>query len=184
MSAEESDTPTKEDRHKDSSLSQHPVRGPGLEEAEECSISLLSIYYKIGQEEQEVEMARGNKGRASTRKQSWIKMTTTTTSQLQVTLLGNCRLLGGKSCQPLQSKAVVAESIFWESTCITVAILCDVTTFGWVSMARKILSQTASFGRKKRPPWQSRLYFIAQHCFTLLCSWNSIKRVSSSVPSF
>lgn len=130
MSAEESDTPTKEDRHKDSSLSQHPVRGPGLEEAEECSISLLNIYYKIGQEEQEVEMARGNKGRASTRKQSWIKMTTTTTSQLQMTLLWNCRLLGGKSCQPLQSRAVVAESIVWESTCVTMAILCDVTTFG------------------------------------------------------
>lgn len=64
--------PTKEDRHKDSSLSQHPVRGPGLEEAEEYSISLLNIYYKIGQEEQEVEMARGNKGRARRLKQNWI----------------------------------------------------------------------------------------------------------------
>lgn len=157
--------PTKEDRHKDSSLSPHPVRGPGLEEAEECSIFLLNIYYKIGQEEQEVKMARGKKGRARTLKQNWIKMTTTTISQLQMTLLGNCKLLGGKSCQPLQSKAVVAESIIWESTCIAVAILCDVTTFAWVSMARKILSQAASFGRKKKSSLTAKILFYFSTLF-------------------
>lgn len=120
--------PTKEDRHKDSRLSQHPVRGLGLEEAEEGSKSLLNI-------QDRTRGARSGNGQRQQRqgketKAELDKNDHHTISQLQIALLGNCRLLGGKSCQPSQSKAVVAGSIVWEGTCITVAIQCDVTTFG------------------------------------------------------
>lgn len=61
--------PTKEDRQRQQPLSA-PSERAWAGRAEECSTSLLNIYYKVGQEEQEVEVARGNKGRPRRLKQN------------------------------------------------------------------------------------------------------------------
>lgn len=119
------DMPTKEDRQRQQPLSA-PSERAWAGRAEECSISLLNIYYKIGQEEQEVEVARGNKGRPRRLKQNWIKndyyhyipTPDSPTWELQTSWRE-------------ESKAVVGESIVWEGTCITMAIQCDVTTLSF-----------------------------------------------------